>query len=1045
MRLYCLSSISRIPPPTNFDDLPTAYEDGADEIVLSSYPSKYFLDDLTPEFRLTEICMGWKEYREGPKKSYVIQIYQTKFGNPEKSFSDLFSFAMTRGLITLSNFDRKSYSFDLYFALSKLASFYSHPQANKAPLEYDLKVHVFCVWHANNPRTLLHTQTKNFRDCVALRWANTTLKNIDCSIFNFQNLKDIQFDNADLGFELKYWHQLAAKVNFETINFISLRHCGIQKLDDKFFEYLTPELGGLLLVDNNITSISKTISKLTRLSRFELRKNKNLSDIDIGIPWNYLPTNIQRFDLDNTDITKIPSEIRRLKKLDTFIVSSFKLNNISWESLNGRIRELSIYGNIKNEMNQVELKHLDGGDLKLVNLKLKNLNASYLPRHLGSLNLKNNNLRILDLSEIIQNQRYLREITVSKNGLKKFSWQNFPKDRIKKINLSNNDLEVIPPIAPPLSFATFVNLKEISFEDNGIKSLPEGFENLPNLVDLNLSFNYFGYDGADLMEVLWLRLPKSVATLNLMYQKIDYIPCCLKNYSIKNLHVAETNLHHICPFIHANVQQNNSYMVIDASHNPFLKLSFIPSTIYKLPTKTISKPNSADAIYSYDGIPNYANFPTTTLIGDFCDTSPTNYFKSGFKFSSEGVKQDDAIICDCCASCGNSTDEPLFKQQLAMDSVLLVQKEEGVKDSKFAQFHSPFKPPILYEPGQWRTEVKSRLCVECMKVIKEKIDILFDEQTKKKKNFENKNLKENYPEMPEPSRKGRSLNTNEAFETYDEDMPQNVYYNNNEIYNDLIKEKIDILFDEQTKKKKNFENKNLNEGNPKMPEPSRKGRSLKTNEAFETYDEDMPQNVYYNNNEIYNDCEPGPSNTINTSFQQLPYQYYQDGLQDEYIPQNFYCNNETYNECEPGPSNSFIQQQLPYPNYQTLQNNFIPTPTPMHCEQNEITGFENINLEENSFYNNNPNQIYYNVPQLQQQRTILIDQDGKEIAVWEEPFNNYEIPQTNSGMQEADIIPGYYTQQYSDYTTLMPNNPDENDYEGVSFLMNNGEFERQNH
>uniref|UniRef100_A0A914QQZ5 Uncharacterized protein n=1 Tax=Panagrolaimus davidi TaxID=227884 RepID=A0A914QQZ5_9BILA len=83
------------------------------------------------------------------------------------------------------------------------------------------------------------------------------------------------------------------------------------------------------------------------------------------------------------------------------------------------------------------------------------------------------------------------------------------------------------------------------------------------------------------------------------------------------------------------------------------------------------------------------------------------------------------ITCYCCASCGQITDEPIFEQCLAMDAILQYQND----------------PPIYYDPGKWKTMVKSRMCVNCKNEFLKKLDIAFEEfnkeKPKKKKTNEN--------------------------------------------------------------------------------------------------------------------------------------------------------------------------------------------------------------------------------------------------------------------------------------------------------------------
>uniref|UniRef100_A0AC34FI49 Uncharacterized protein n=1 Tax=Panagrolaimus sp. ES5 TaxID=591445 RepID=A0AC34FI49_9BILA len=202
---------------------------------------------------------------------------------------------------------------------------------------------------------------------------------------------------------------------------------------------------------------------------------------------------------------------------------------------------------------------------------------------------------------------------------------------------------------------------------------------------------------------------------------------------MKNLHISNCNLRYICPYLHTAVQEAGRFLVIDASKNPDLKLSFIPSKIYEFPTADFKAiVGELPRLGSYRPcIPNYANFSTTTFLDkdeELRDTS--RIYKIGettqenYKFNSIGIKQDESF-CNCCAACGEFTNELLFCQQIPMDSVLLVKEESENQTEYFNE--KLLKAAVFFEPGHWKAKVKSRLCINCMQIFNTKINAFYEE------------------------------------------------------------------------------------------------------------------------------------------------------------------------------------------------------------------------------------------------------------------------------------------------------------------------------
>ena len=152
-------------------------------------------------------------------------------------------------------------------------------------------------------------------------------------------LDDIRFDDCDLhkvstvklknveifvdGLQLHPFFATLTASNFTRLELVG---CRISKLNDAFFDGLPSSIYALNLENNDITSISESISKLQKLRELNLKGNLKLTNNTF--PWCSLPRGIKFLNLLDTGFTHVPSEVCRLMELNLFAISS-KLIKVS--------------------------------------------------------------------------------------------------------------------------------------------------------------------------------------------------------------------------------------------------------------------------------------------------------------------------------------------------------------------------------------------------------------------------------------------------------------------------------------------------------------------------------------------------------------------------------------------------------------------------------------------------------------------------------------------------------------------------------------------
>ena len=169
---------------------------------------------------------------------------------------------------------------------------------------------------------------------------------------------------------------------------------------------------------------------------------------------------IERLNLTNCNLTRIPTSIRRCKHLKDLNLEGNNIRHIPrW------IMELDSLEEINLNFNQLRLTKSDIRHLsKMKQLLIGGNNIKKLPKNMGRLHCEGMNL--------------------GKNKLNTLPKSFSKLNCIKTLIFYENEFEAIPEV-----LADFKNLKHLDFYKNKITEIPDFVGNMENLQQLFLSFN----------------------------------------------------------------------------------------------------------------------------------------------------------------------------------------------------------------------------------------------------------------------------------------------------------------------------------------------------------------------------------------------------------------------------------------------------------------------------------------------------------------------------------------------------------------------------
>ncbi|MEL0659036.1 COR domain-containing protein [Psychromonas arctica] len=257
---------------------------------------------------------------------------------------------------------------------------------------------------------------------------------------------------------------------------------------------------------------------------------KNISDMTLICKLRF----IEKIDLNQNDIKKIPAEIKHLKNLKELRISANKLTSVPpciCELIS--LQKLWLSGN--------QIAKLPRELSKLSRLELLGLGSNKLqelPDEIGQLvSLKKiwvsgNNITKLPLT--ICNLPLLKKLDVSSNIITDIPHNIGELTGLNHLDISHNRIECIPN-----SIGNLASLTELISDFNHIKKLPETIYNLPLLNRLSIANNLLEnlsekisylkeLKGLELNGNCLFELPKSIAKLN----KLHALVCSNNQFTI---------------------------------------------------------------------------------------------------------------------------------------------------------------------------------------------------------------------------------------------------------------------------------------------------------------------------------------------------------------------------------------------------------------------------------------------------------------------------------------------------------------------------------
>jgi Leucine-rich repeat (LRR) protein len=427
---------------------------------------------------------------------------------------------------------------------------------------------------------------------------NNQLNFLPFSFFsNFVNLKVLRLNRNSISFienfvfsNLKQLDMLDLSENkIQSIQpelFDNLQNLRTLNLEKNSMKILPPELLAnlkkleLLNLSSNFLSSNwinfMTFKKLFNLRLLDLSYNK-LTSLENSIFADLAALEV--LDLKNNLIESIAMDtFANLTSLSSLVLSHNFIKNVNF-SLNS-LSNLNVLSLDFNEIYSVE-KHLVANSMKLVDLHLNNNKFFRVPsvvenfQFLKFLDLGENFIKNLSDLENLPNLKYLYGLRLTENQIETLEKNHFVHlKNLQIVNLSKNRIRHIDRE----TFAANEFLQAIRLDGNSIKNIDYMFENLTQLVFLNISENHleiFDYEN----------FPKNLQFLDISKNQINVIKN--PNEISQNLKTLKLNYNHLTEIsafvLPRNLEDLNlqSNLIEKISPYTFLKKPFLKTVDLK--------------------------------------------------------------------------------------------------------------------------------------------------------------------------------------------------------------------------------------------------------------------------------------------------------------------------------------------------------------------------------------------------------------------------------------------------------------------------------
>jgi Leucine-rich repeat (LRR) protein len=422
---------------------------------------------------------------------------------------------------------------------------------------------------------------------------------------NFVNLKVLRLNRNSISFIENFVFS-----NLKQLDMLDLSENKIQSIQPELFDNLQ-NLRTLNLEKNSMKILPpELLTNLKKLELLNLSSNflssnwinfmtfKNLFNLRLlDLSYNKLTalensifadlTALEVLDLKNNLIESIAMDtFANLSALSSLVLSHNFIKNVNF-SLNS-LTNLNVLSLDFNEIYSVE-KHLVANSMKLVDLHLNDNKFFRVPnfvenfQFLKFLDLGENFIKNLSDLENLPNLKYLYGLRLTENQIETLEKNHFVHlKNLQIVNLSKNRIRHIEREA----FAANEFLQAIRLDGNSIKNIDYMFENLTQLVFLNISENaleVFDYENfpknlqfLDISknQINVIKNPNEISqnlkTLNLNYNHLTEISAFVLPRNLEDLYLQSNLIEKISPYTFI---KKSFLKTVDLKHNKIAHLN----------------------------------------------------------------------------------------------------------------------------------------------------------------------------------------------------------------------------------------------------------------------------------------------------------------------------------------------------------------------------------------------------------------------------------------------------------------------------------------
>ncbi|KAE9556671.1 hypothetical protein FO519_000077 [Halicephalobus sp. NKZ332] len=395
--------------------------------------TKYMSED--EENIYSNLCKEIEDYaQEDPEKRENCPLLQQEFPGSER---------LTEKKRKNESKARNGKISDLKFAINYLCQNEEYPELNLTYINNRLQRIQSLLIIAKNKRRMTFepkkstnykshyddkTVPQSFTECEKLKINGVPLNDFHRRWFDAIYLTSLSLVNLTffVNMDLDSWKQFSNGLSkLKCLQKFVLKSNKIKSIPSIVLKSLpSDKIVHLDFNNNDLTTLPKEISKFKKLKTLKLAKNYNfLGDDEF---WKYLPKSLCYFVMSDTGVKKIPPEIREFNHFDVVLFENCKnLEFVSWEDL--PLCSFSTGGNINSPPPTVVLK-LPKNDIQEILYEYSDVNwpdfdFTYLPLNTTYFLFQNSTVTP---SKVIKRLENLVKIQFLNCNLKEFDFYHIP-------------------------------------------------------------------------------------------------------------------------------------------------------------------------------------------------------------------------------------------------------------------------------------------------------------------------------------------------------------------------------------------------------------------------------------------------------------------------------------------------------------------------------------------------------------------------------------------------------------------------------------------